>query len=253
MDPEANTKRFRFLSWRRALSFIFWSVLPAIYLVHEMNLVNTVTWLVRGKIQKQLLLILGFAVMNMTSLLALPFLKVNLMIDGKISLDATGLSLNWMTALAFLTNLSAMVWSCVDASVISGEKPYELALSISTNLIIATQIGTGLLIFNIAVTWVLEENNAIDKATSSKDLLSAYSRLISKYRNLRDGSGGILFFLCFNFGLILFTAAWLATIFAKNSIPLVLITLTNCLLLKDLTSLANGAYERLFLYQDKLR
>ena len=200
------------------------------------------TTLASGYIQKDYLLFLGVTAMNVTSLLALPFLRVNLMVKAEISLDTTGRSLNLKTAPAILIYLSAMVWDSVNNYLrfkdTNQTPPYELAFSVFTYLIIVTQIGTALLIFNVAVNWVLEENKAIDKATSSRDLLSAYTRLINKYRHLKDGSGDFLFCLCFYFGLILFGTAWVVTFFVRQAsllytMPFVLMTLANFLLLRE--------------------
>ena len=205
--------------------------------------------LVNVGIKKDNLLFLGSAAMNVASLLALPFLKVNLMVKGKIPLNATWRSVKLMTVLAILISWSAMVWNNVNFLL-----GLELALAVSTYLIIVTQIGTGLLIFNIAVNWVLEENSALDKATSSKDLISAYTRLINKYRHLKQGSGNLLFFMCFNLGVTLFTSAWIVTILTFIlSVPFAMMALANFLLLSVLTTLADDAYEKLFLHQEKLR
>ena len=256
LDPVGRTERFRYLSWRTALSFIFWSVLPSIYLAYQ-------HWsmipfdLVNHGIKKTDILILCFAALNMTTLMALPFLRVNLMVKGKISLDATWRSVNLMMAPAILTYFCGAVWNSVNVYLVGKGTSYDLALSVPTYLIILTQKGTGLLIFDIAVNWVLEENEAIDEATSSENLLSAFTRLINKYMHLKNGSRGILFFMCFNYGLVLFGTAWMAYFVSKYSLlyamPLVLITLAHILLLKVLTSLADDAYERLFIHQYKLR
>ena len=187
--------------------------------------------------------------MNVASLLALPFLTANLMVKGKIPLNATWRSVNLMTAPAILISWSATVWSNVNFF-----QGLNLALSVPTSLIMVTQIGTGLLIFNIAVNWVLEENKALEQATSSKDLISAYTRLISKYMHLKQGSGDLLFFMCFNFGVILFASAWMVTIVPfLDSLPLALMVLSSFLLLSVLTTVADNAYEMLFQHQEKLR
>ena len=200
-------------------------------------------------IKKDDILYLGIAAMDVVSLLAYPLLMVKLMVKGKISLKATWRSVNLMTAPAILIYLSALVW--INANFLLG---LELVLSVSISLIMVTQIGSGLLIFNIAVNWVLEENNALDKATSSKDLISAYTRLINKYRDLKQCSGGLLFLMCFNFGALVFQSAWLlTTVTFILAMPFAMMALANFLLLSILTTVADKAYEMLFLHQEKLR
>ena len=251
MDPTGKTGRFRFLSWRTVLSFFFWSLMPSIYVVYQFW--PLITMLVTHGINKRPILILGFAALNITALLTLPFLRVNLIVKGKISLDATWRSVDLMTAPAMLIYFSAMIWNSVNMYHYN-QSLFDLVVSAATYLIIITQIGTGLLIFNMAVNWLDEENNAIDKASCSGDLLSAFTRLINKYRNIKDSTGGLLFFMCFSFGLSLFGSAWLVADFPfANAMPFVLTTLANFLLLTVLTTLADNAYERLFIHQDKLR
>ena len=207
-----------------------------------------------GSTTKENLLYVCFTLMSISSLLTIPILKANLIVKGNISLKAKGLSFKIKTVATLLIYASGCFWMYINffKHLLI---PLQLAArGICIYCIVITQMGTGLLVFNIAVNWVLEENIALDKATSSKDLISAYTRLINKYKHLKQGSGGLLFLMCFNFGVMLFAGAWLVTtmtfIFA---LPYVLVALANFVLLSVLTTLADDAYEMLFLHQEKLR
>ena len=165
------------------------------------------------------------------NLFTLPIVRTNLVVSAKIALDTKWNSKSTMTnVLAFLIFATGIILRQVLSY--TAWKYYELYL------------------LSLAIPAVI----------SSKDLLSVYTKLISKYKALQNSCGALLFVLSFDLGLKLIDNTWLFfRIIEKYETPLIfatsngLIVLGAFSLLSVLTTLAHDAYAKLFLHQRKLR
>ena len=255
---DGDAGKFKLVSWKTASSLLLWTLLPIIFTIHQIY--PWLSMIINGSKQIGIYIPLGKALIMYVNLFALPIVRTKLVVNAKITLDAKGHSKRTKTdALTFLLFATGMVLQRVlSYTELNTYKLYLLSLAIPAVLAYILQIGTSLLVFSIATNEINQENKMLESAISSKDLFSAYTKLISKYKALQNSCGALLFVLCFDLGLKLMSHAWITlSTFEITPLPFVmsngLIVVGAFSLLSVLTTLAHDAYAGLFLHQRKLR
>ena len=252
MESVQNVLTFRVLSLRTFLSYLVWSILPSTALILFNR--QQVTGLLNDTVSKDNLVPLFFCFSFALISVGLPFMRANLVVQGEISIDAGWMFIRKMIVPANLLCASGAIILHTSSSSIGD---IDCVLGTLTSMAIIEHLSAAVLIFNVGVGQILVYLEEMERNLSAHQLLTAYSKLVEKYTNLQRGSGGLLLLLYSTFFGMMMAHMWLGHTLSKSSLASStacgLVVLSAIMMLSILSTLAEEAYQSMYVHQRKLR
>ena len=239
---------FRLFAISLLLTYItFWTIFPVGMFAFEMwTMVEKMINYDRGDQNKWNFFIVLFSFAKFVVICTGPFLRVNIIVDGKVDLDSKWSSGKIVLLFGLLVDTIGSLWQAIETPVGYYQNLYLLILVIPAVIIQKIQIACGIIVFSTAVSWMTKEGEETDTLSIKEHILTS-RKLIQRFNCIQQGSGIFLFVMCFYCAMMSVFYAWVGMAMFKfsavSSIPFFHVALGNILMLKGIITSAHDAHE----------
>ena len=246
---EGKLAKFTMHSWRTLLALTSWTIFPVGMFAFEMwTMVKKMIIYDGGDGNKWNFFIVLFSFVKFVVICTAPFLRVNIIVDGKVDLVSKWSSGKILLLFGLLVDTIGSLWQAIETPVSYYQNLYLLILVIPAVIIQKIQIACGIIVFCTAVSWLTTEGEETD-ILSMKEYILSSRKLIQRFNNIQQGSGIFLFVMCFYCAMMSVFYAWVGIAMFKfsavSSIPFFHVALGNILILKVIITSAHDAHESL--------
>ena len=249
---DGDIAKFKFLSWRTALSVGIWLLMPYAFMFYA--LWSNIDCLINHGMDKYSITTIVSTFSLTFVMFGLHFARTKIIVGGKISINSMFLFFDKLFVPGFLLSVSGLptIFIFNTAEYFTAALVYSVAI-----IAVSIQFGAAVLVFNICVGNILRDSKLLGEEQFTKTFISDYKILIEKYTLLKDNCGEHLLFLCSHFAIIIIIYLYQSYKAVKNgfieALAYLSVAIGAILLLAVVTSLAEKAFTSLFTNRKKLR